>query len=739
MANERPALLLRLLSWLIKRLRPREGWLSVLLIAVIAVGVSNAVVETRWVADIGFVWLNGLVAAMLATLFAKHLRSARLAWSGLVISGIIFTAVRVGQLFPPLRAWRDGSWQAVLLAQCNTFMQRLHNYWERLHSGAGDVETLPFTLGIGLLVWILVALLTWQTFRVGQPTFAATLVVSGVAIIGYFSRSPAYWLLQVLIGALGLLAYMRFVNTQQSWHRNGVDYPANITQDFAFAAALFAVLFPLAGYATPRLAVPTVARAFAQSRAVLAAERVLERTFPGVDVRSGISATSGQGVGVLPRQHLLSGSPELLQSVVMTATVQGDGRANHWRALSYDIYTGRGWEISAESSTELRANRPIPHPPIIATTPISQTVHWLQGNRLTRYSLGRSTQFDQPTTLRWHGRNELVRVHGEGNIYQVQSQVSVATAEQLRQVGFDDLPSGIIDRYTQLPATIPQRVFDLAEQVTANAQTPYDKAKALETFLRQYEYSLAIDAPPAEQDVVDFFLFEQQVGYCDYYASAMTVLARHIGLPARTAIGFAAAPTIDGTQALRGIDAHSWTEIHFGDYGWIEFEPTGGFTLREGETVSDGTASLGNEPVPPIPLSSRPLRLMLLLMVVAIVATGAIGGVVWLYVESSADDTRIRFAQLQRHAVHLTVPLAENQTPLEFLHQFERCLESFRQIRWLEQHIQLGDVQQVAHQLTYNFIALQYGEANTDVAISNRQWRRTRWILRMLRGVQLLV
>ena len=109
---------------------------------------------------------------------------------------------------------------------------------------------------------------------------------------------------------------------------------------------------------------------------------------------------------------------------------------------------------------------------------------------------------------------------------------------------------------------MPPRVAALAQEVTAAAATPYDQALALEAFLRQYPYDLGIPAPPPEVDVADFFLFELQRGYCDYYATAMAVLARTLGLPARLASGYAAAaPDEDGVQTIRQNLAHSWPEI----------------------------------------------------------------------------------------------------------------------------------------------------------------------------------
>ena len=113
-------------------------------------------------------------------------------------------------------------------------------------------------------------------------------------------------------------------------------------------------------------------------------------------------------------------------------------------------------------------------------------------------------------------------------------------------------------------------------------RTHTTRPRALERFLQQYPYSLdPTILPPAGADPVDHFLFELKQGYCDYYASAMVVLARTVGLPARFASGYAVQPADEaGRQTIYRINAHSWAEIYFAGFGWIEFEPTAGFAAQ---------------------------------------------------------------------------------------------------------------------------------------------------------------
>ncbi|MFL5735648.1 MAG: DUF3488 and DUF4129 domain-containing transglutaminase family protein [Chloroflexia bacterium] len=161
--------------------------------------------------------------------------------------------------------------------------------------------------------------------------------------------------------------------------------------------------------------------------------------------------------------------------------------------------------------------------------------------------------------------------------YSVTSLVTEASEEELRAAG-TSYDSWVVKRYTSLPATVPQRVRDLAEKVVADAgaTNPYDEGKAIEAYLRNnYKYTTSIGTPPQGVDRADWFLFENKEGYCEYYATAMVVMMRHLGIPTRMATGYAPG-SFDGkdTFTVRESSAHTWPEVYFPAYGWIEFEPT---------------------------------------------------------------------------------------------------------------------------------------------------------------------
>jgi len=144
---------------------------------------------------------------------------------------------------------------------------------------------------------------------------------------------------------------------------------------------------------------------------------------------------------------------------------------------------------------------------------------------------------------------------------------------------FYENASRIYDKYLQLPISLPSRVSELAHAITDEYETRYDKVKSIESFLStNYEYTLDPGPTPRNQDFVDYFLFEQRKGYCTFFASAMTVMLRTLGIPARYVEGYKLPEEPITNDAniyiVTNRQAHAWVEVYFEGFGWIPFEPT---------------------------------------------------------------------------------------------------------------------------------------------------------------------
>ncbi len=301
------------------------------------------------------------------------------------------------------------------------------------------------------------------------------------------------------------------------------------------------------------------------------------------------------GVPRLTSPHTIGPGPQLSREVVLEISVEGfpptssnnDGDAIglqqasqfYWRSQVYDIYTGSGWyTLSSRISDQPAYSSFLP-----GFDQVSSTSNYLltrqQVVRTMKYdksvfSVGELLEVDQPSKVFRFDNGEVIAVRVEADTYTVTSRLQSASVEQLRKAGRNYPPN--FQSYFDLPEGLPQRVRDLALQLTMTQTTAYDKAAVLEAYLRQFPYSLDVPAPPMRRDAVDFFLFDLKTGYCDYFASAMVVMSRAAGLPARLVLGYSSG-TFDAAQGkfiIRADNAHAWAEVYFPDVGWVEFEPT---------------------------------------------------------------------------------------------------------------------------------------------------------------------
>lgn len=210
----------------------------------------------------------------------------------------------------------------------------------------------------------------------------------------------------------------------------------------------------------------------------------------------------------------------------------------------------------------------------------------------------------QPLHNRLFGAAAIIDIHFPGSVFaedaygnlyvpakmDKNTRYEVASKIQLFKNRFvTDTQNNVdLSRYLQLPAELPVRVSELAKQIAGNATDALHTALALETYLRT-SYRYDADSIFNSQGVtpIDHFLFESKKGHCEYFASAMTVLLRTQGIPARYVTGY---PTsnynpITGYYEIRALDGHAWVEAFIHGVGWVMFEPTPGFVVPEHQEV----------------------------------------------------------------------------------------------------------------------------------------------------------
>ncbi|MDQ2085994.1 transglutaminase domain-containing protein [Herbivorax sp. ANBcel31] len=140
-----------------------------------------------------------------------------------------------------------------------------------------------------------------------------------------------------------------------------------------------------------------------------------------------------------------------------------------------------------------------------------------------------------------------------------------------------DYSNFVFDNYTFVPDTVPDRVHQLAQEITKDEKNNFDKAKKIETYLaKNYFYTLLPGNIPEERDFVDYFLFDINEGYCTYFATSMAILARCVGIPTRYVEGYRLPleKSENDLYEVRNNHAHAWVEAYFEGIGWVAFEPT---------------------------------------------------------------------------------------------------------------------------------------------------------------------
>ena len=260
---------------------------------------------------------------------------------------------------------------------------------------------------------------------------------------------------------------------------------------------------------------------------------------------------------------------------------------SYWRSHSYDTYNGYAWSQSDTSVTRVgRIGDTVTHQlPVgdqILGEEIVQSYYIVRDQPnlvfaayrpVTLYMRAESVSLDAGVGLRV---GEPLRA---GTVYTVVSRRPIFDAASLRAAG-TEYPDDVAAKYRQLPDNISERVRALAQTLTAEAPTVYDQAAAIRDYLRTIPYDFIPPPYKPGAEVVDTFLFEDRRGVCEQYATAMVVLLRGLGVPARIVAGYGPGDfnPLSGYYTVRQSDAHGWVEVYFPRYGWVPFDPTPGWT-----------------------------------------------------------------------------------------------------------------------------------------------------------------
>jgi transglutaminase-like putative cysteine protease len=280
------------------------------------------------------------------------------------------------------------------------------------------------------------------------------------------------------------------------------------------------------------------------------------------------------------------------RKLVMRIRSQAPG---FWKVLSFDHYTGQGWEISRDEdlitisrpSWTYRFNLSMPRP-LIPTKRVIQSYTAVTSlpNIIPALSIPEVIYF--PTReIGIDPEGSLRSPLGllEGLTYTVISEVPYRDRTLLGQAD-QNHPKAITNYYLQLPPDIKAKVKPKTEEILAKSPkpltNPYEKALFLTQYLKQ-NYQILPELPffSDEDDVADVFLFRYSGGYPDHFSTTLTVMLRSIGIPSRLTVGFGAGQfnPFTGYYLVHNTDAYALTEVYFPKYGWFAFDPIPGHEI----------------------------------------------------------------------------------------------------------------------------------------------------------------
>ncbi|HUP83309.1 MAG TPA: transglutaminaseTgpA domain-containing protein [Candidatus Limnocylindria bacterium] len=577
---------------------PREGWISVLALGTMLLAAAVAIDDALWVGQVigtrdsqtGFLPLAALASLLLGAYLAKTTLSI---WRAHLI-GILVGALTL--LF----------FVSNSISRAPTLEGRLHELNLSVSIFVSDVfvqgsqsrETSIFLLIMGAIIWGAGLFCAMAVFRRHKP-LPAIVLAGGILLLNVSLTLREQYLHLLLFAAAALVLAMRLNLREQAheWRVRGMRDVADISRSFMRSGAVFVAVAVIGSslLATNASSAP-LSRAFSGWD-----DELLEFGYTVNRWLGGVTGSArGPNVLFTPSQTIRdfwqSSNEEVFSARI------SDGKGRRWRGATYDSFDGRSWQqlerqaVLREADEGLLAGTP----EAVAAGPgrTQVTVHVLPIDYGGDVFVAPETPLSvsQPTELTTRGKDGAF-VNGKltygiqpGVTYSVTSLVRSATgpgaltASQLSAAGAE-YPDWVKPYLDIRPDSIGDIVYDAAQEVfdslRPTERDPYHAALAVQDYLYSsggFKYTTDLRGACAGEELVDCFMRIKK-GYCEYFATAMTMMLRTMGVPARYVLGYLPGQEqADGTWRVDRGAAHAWVEVYFPRFGWVEFDPTPGNT-----------------------------------------------------------------------------------------------------------------------------------------------------------------
>ncbi len=581
-------------------LAPAEGWLALLLLAVAIYAVVLSIISARWVNHTSILFWSAALGLLVGLLIAK--------------------VQRVPQAILHLAACLVGHWFSVWLTSAIAF----HISWmlvlaalRTAITGGLSPAALPggdivFLFYLSFLCYYLGYFGTWLTYRAHLPWLVALVYCSVLLINLNYVREDLSTVIFVLLAALLLLiARIQLLTQLTFWTSEGLhadlSWLRKTTRHFMQWASILTLLILCISSLLPIQGQPAAGVVFWDY-----VDNAWANISHGkISLQDPVSIIQPyQSTANFFSDHLaLSSNVSLPTGEVLYYS--STAAPQYLEGFTFDHFDGHTWVSSLPGGQEdFAAGNQLPGVQglessgspgtnytqattdvTIVNPPVDAKQYIFAPAQPATFTVSTSVYLDGMASS-WMQQRPLTA----GEHYRATSHIPSATAQDLSTIPFPAAGQGqaqwssdrnyktLVTYYLQTPDNLSSQVAATARQWTHGATNAYAAVKMLEAHLNdatQFSYSLDNPPVPDNKDAVTWLL-QTHRGYCTFYATAMTMMARLLGIPARIANGFSYGQFDSHRKvwSVDGTDAHSWVQIYFPGYGWINFDPTPSFSLQ---------------------------------------------------------------------------------------------------------------------------------------------------------------
>jgi transglutaminase-like putative cysteine protease len=575
---------------------PPEGLASIAAVVAMAFVVGLAVDQSAWVGHIAgtrttqtsFLPLAMVLAVIVGGVLARlPIGTLRAHLIGSVIGGVFLVNAVAGAI----------SSAPALDDRLRMTTWSVNNYaWESFVLGLRSHETSVFLLFVGALLWAAAQLGAFNVFRRQRPL--PLIVFGAAALLLNMTLTTQDQLLHLVVftaGAMLLVVRLNLLHEEAGWRTRRLAEVSQAGELFLSRGAVFIGLavvmsFVLAGTASSA----PLSRAWRDMDS-----RLLDL---GYEVNRWLGGVSGPVRG----SANLFGPTQTLRDVwesstepVFTAMVADTG-AYYWRGATYDSFDGRTWQ-----QLDALASEVAPGASVLGAT--AESLSQLKGRRqiavsVTSHSLGGDVMVAPESPLLVDRATELLSHRGEGGFVTLRLSEGIREGTSYGAIALVAQDSGgeqitasqlaaasttydpWLSRYLEIrPGSIGQATYEAADSIIAQLpdeqRNPYHIAEAIQYWFWRdggFSYTTDVSGLCSGENLVDCFL-DVRAGFCERFATAMTMMLRAQGIPARYVVGYLPGRELEpGTWQIDRSASHAWVEVYFPDYGWYRFDPTPG-------------------------------------------------------------------------------------------------------------------------------------------------------------------